>query len=75
MHDIADITIFIRRLKKLTFVYEASTGGQLMCVASNDWTDEELCDYVHSRHLEVEEYMKQLVMELDDDGNLIPESE
>ncbi len=71
--DIADIKIFIRRLKRLTYVYEVTTGLQLMCVVSSEYTDEQLCDYVHSRQLEVEEAMRQLVMLIDEDGNLIPE--
>ena len=61
--------IFIRRLKKMTFAYEHSSGVQLMCVASSDWDDQRICQYVQE-HISYLEGFMQLQFEINEDGNL-----
>lgn len=61
--------LFIRRLKRLTFVYDAETGVRLLCVASKEWTDESLVNYVNDRKNELEALM-QKVWIFNDDGTI-----
>lgn len=70
LHDLDGFTIFIRRLKKMTFVYETTTAVQLMCVVSDQWDDDRILRYVNSRKPEVEDFM-QLEFIINEDNELV----
>ena len=73
IHNLHFCSVFIRRLKNVTFVYEVTSGVQLMCVSSTDWDDARICQYIVSRQNTLEEFMQLEFIITDDNTLVLPE--